>query len=182
MTFNELFFTEQMFLKNAKSVLDNDALVEDTDSYISEVAMGVISCAFALEALINSLYRESGKLHSYERIEIRSKIEILGYIANVSVDYGQMPWQGIAELIRVRNWLVHFKDPYIGLIGSDGQYICDQNHSIPKIQPKGVFNKAKLKKYYRSVLCGGKQFAEALNLRDYFTFLFDESYSFYELG
>lgn len=170
MTFHESFYAEQLFLDNAKLVLERGE-ADDEYSDFGEVASAVMSCAFALEALANALLKVDGRIKHYDKIEIKAKLEVLGILASIDVDFGKSPWQHIARLVGLRNWLVHYKDPYIGLMGSGG-YVSRKS----KFSPSNDLTLNELKRYYDAVRECMAELANGLGQKEQFLFLSSEEY------
>lgn len=178
MTHWEIFSAEQLFLLNARKVLEADESTLSCDVALAERATAIMSCAFALEALLNLLLRHDGRISLYEGINTKAKLEILGVFAHIEVAFNKEPWQAISELIKTRNWLVHFKEPTIGFLGSLG-YVGD---SAPKRAPTKSLTKEALKVYYESVLHVGQVLVDGLGMHKEFSYLWSQEYEPWIIG
>ena len=181
MTFHEIFSAEQLFLLKAKVVLESNEDDLDGEIELAERTVAIVSCAFALEALLNLLFLHDSRIRFYESMNTKTKIVVLGEFAGIEVKFDRMPWQSVPDLLRTRNWLVHFKEPTIGFLGSCG-YIKDGEESIPKLAPQKTLTKEKLEEYYNSILLIGQELAEGLNLRDKFGYLWTQEYEPWIIG
>lgn len=150
MTFRVYFFAEQAFLSQVKLLLSTEPIDEDKE--IETGAICVMACAAAIEAIANTLL--SGYIHfgNFDELRITSKIE---HIANTNggiIKWGEAPWQNVAEIIKIRNWLAHFKDSDIGLINSEGEWLKDEYNKKPKIDPDIHLSRTKVTGYYTNTL------------------------------
>lgn len=171
MTFYVEFFADQAFLSFVKKHISKDAKYDLEDG-----AVCVMSCAAALEAVVNQLFITKTSLRHFDSLRFYEKIETLGDFAGIIVDWGSEPWQGINELIKVRNWLAHYKDTTVGLINSDSQWIVDNVNKKPKMDPSVVLSRSSSKRYYDSVLKGSSELTVALGAGSDFDFLQSQNY------
>ena len=178
MTFHETFSAEQLFLLNAKLALASEDIASDSEVTLAKRTTAIMSCAFALEALLNLMLKTTGAMSDYDKIPIKAKLELVGILANVEISFGKMPWQKLANLIVVRNWLVHFKEPVVGFLGSEG-YIGD---NIPKRSPNKTLTIDELRQYYFNVLEAGRTLAAGLNLHDEFSYLWTQEFEPWIIG
>lgn len=182
MTFYVEFYAEQAFLSFVKSNLQS-LEVADPKSYTLELgAVMILSCVAALEATLNQLFQDDKRLQHYDSLRILEKIETLADFANIKIDWGGQPWQEVQQLIKVRNWLAHFKDPKIGLIGGEGKWIKDSVNKLPKLDPDVELSLQKIKKYYGSVLGSLLLLARGLGYQDKYRHLETEEYDYYQVG
>lgn len=181
MTFYETFSAEQLFLQKAKMTLEPDEDGFDSDIELGNRTVAIISCAFALEALLNLLFRYDGRIRFYESMDIKAKLMVLGELANVEVVFDRQPWQVVPNLIKTRNWLVHFKEPSVGFLGSCG-YIENEVVNIPKLAPHKSLTRSKLKEYYDNILLIGQSLAKGLGLREEFGYLWTQEYEPWIVG
>jgi hypothetical protein len=181
MSFRVYFQAEQTFLSFVKRTLAEPCT--DKDLTVENGAVCVLACTAALEAMVNSLLRNDGRFKHFDELKLASKIETISDFGGKEIDWGAKPWQDIAQLIRLRNWLSHFKDPDIGLINSDGWWIQDSHNKIPKIDPDKDLSAKALKRYYDSTRLGLKELAvcTGLDLTCY-EFLNTERYETYLVG
>jgi hypothetical protein len=181
MTFRVNFYAEQAFLSFVKKYLNNP--IFDKDEIVENGAMCAIACAASIEAMVNSLLREDGKFRHFDELKLASKIETLADFGNVEVDWGIQPWQNIARLIRVRNWLVHYKSSDIGLINSEGEWITDSLNKYPKIDPDTDLSRETIEKFYNSTRQILKELAVGLQFDSFFyEFLDTEQYEAFLVG
>lgn len=181
MTFRFYFFAEQAFLSQVKLILK-----KDHDSYESEIEAGAIcaiACAAAIESIANRLISESLGLENFINNKLEEKIELIGKHNGKTIPWDTQPWQKISELIRTRNWLMHFKRNDIGLANSEMQWINDSHNKPPKIDPNKNLSKVNSEKYYHSVLSASKILALCANeTLGEFGFLESESYQSVLIG
>lgn len=181
MTFRFYFFAEQAFLSQVKSILQREH-----DSYESEIESGAIcaiACAAAIESIANRLISESLGMEDFINNNLEEKIEIIAKHKGEKIAWGAQPWQKIAELIRTRNWLMHFKRNDIGLANSDMQWINDAHNKRPKIDPDKNLSKVNSKKYYQGVLFVSKFLVLCANeTLGEFSFLESEDYQSILIG
>lgn len=57
MTFHERFSAEQLFLMKAKTVLESEEDTVYPERSLADRTLAIIACAFALEAILNLLFR-----------------------------------------------------------------------------------------------------------------------------
>lgn len=175
MTFYVHFFAEQAFLSFVKEGLEDHHSIQDKYS-LDTGAVSVLACTAAMEAILNQLFACDGRLRHYDSLRLAEKIETLGDFANIKVHWGEKPWQDIARLILVRNWLAHFKDTTIGLINSDSKWIGDGTNKIPKFVPHAELSFRNVNEYYEAVLLGMVRLAKGLKLKSDFDYLESRKY------
>ena len=181
MTFRVYFQAEQAFLSFVKRTLARPC--KDNEVVVEKGAVCVLACEAALEAMVNSLLRDDGRLKHYDELKLKSKIETIANYGGKQINWGAPPWQDIAHLIYLRNWLAHFKDPDIGLINSDGQWIQDNYNRIPKIDPDKELSTRSIKRYYDSTRLCLIELSVCMGIDPYFyQFLDDEKYETYLVG
>jgi len=171
MTFYVEFFADQVFLSFVKKHIE-----KETKFGLEDGAVCVMSSAAALEAIVNQLFISKTSLKYFDSFRFYEKIETLASFGGIEVNWGQGPWQGINELIKVRNWLAHYKETTIGLINSDSQWIIDNVNKKPKIEPGIVLSRSNSQKYYNAVLTGSFELAQALKAGCEFDFLLSQNY------
>jgi hypothetical protein len=184
MTFGVYFHAERALLRFVKEAVDPGS---PTGTALSptELANGsvcVFACAAALEAMANTLLLRDGRLRHWDELRIRSKLDTLADFGATPIEWGRQPWQDIAMLIRVRNWLAHFKDPEIGLIGEGGSWVEDGVNRTPGIDPEAVLSKDSIRCYYDAVRSGMALLARGLGQADEFEFLVAERYDHLYVG
>lgn len=171
MTFYVEFYAEQAFLSFVKS-----HLTKETKFDLEDGAVCVLSCTAAIEAILNRLFENDGRLKHYDSLRLPEKIETLADFAKVEVLWGNKPWQDIGQLISVRNWLAHYKNSTIGLINSDSQWVVDDINKKPRLEPGVVLSRKNVTNYYRAVLSGCQMLVTGLDQGLHFGFLSDENY------
>lgn len=177
MTFYVDFYAEQAFLSFVKSQVTKEAKFGLEDG-----AVCVLSCAAAIEAILNRLFENDGRLRHYDSLRISEKIETLADFAQVKVLWGNKPWQDIGQLISVRNWLAHYKNSTIGLVNSDSQWVVDDINKKPKLEPGVVLSREYVTNYYKAVLASCQLIVTGLNQDVHFSFLADEDYELIIVG
>ena len=188
MTFREIFSAEQLFLRLAKENIDATSVNSSSDfiddKTMEKCAVGIVFCAFAMEALVNKFLKKIDEdiFWENERRSIKDKLKILKKEIKLPVDFGRKPWKDVQELNDARNWMAHHKYPEPGLIGSEG-YVsdCTQNtgapcNIVPDFAPHKTLTLNSLVKYYNAVLQCAKEIASMLNAKDEFEFLWNERY------
>lgn len=182
MTFYVEFYAEQAFLSFIKNNLQSAEAGEQTSFTLEKGAVIVLSCAAALEATLNQLFQDDKRLQHYDSLRILEKAETLADFAKIKIDWGSQPWQEIQRLIKVRNWLAHFKETKIGLISGEGKWIKDSVNRLPKLDPDIELSLQQVKRYYDSVLGSLLLLAKGLGLQDKYRFLETQEYDYYMVG
>lgn len=182
MTFREGFYAEQAFLKKASSVIESKPSGSG-DEDLTERTIAVLACAFALEAIINRIYIKTDIIRHYDQLNLQAKIQTLGDYSGVDVTYGKEPWATISDLIKTRNWLVHYKEPVGGLLGTmDDKYLRDDFNKPPKRGSFSHLSDEALEKYFKAVLEGLGELVEAFGLWPEFEYLRTGDYRVRLLG
>lgn len=150
MTFRVYFFAEQAFLSQVKFLLSIEPVDEDKEIELGAIC--VMACAAAIEAIANTLLSGYIRFEHFDELRISSKIEHIANTNSSNINWGEAPWQDVAEIIKIRNWLMHFKDSNIGLINSEGDWLKDEYNKKPKIVPDLYLSKTKATDYYKSTL------------------------------
>lgn len=160
----------------AKDFLDTK--FEDHENEIGRGAVCVVSLVAALESVVNILLKSNATFRHYDELRLASKIETIFDIGNEEFSWGEEPLQSIGELIRTRNWLVHFKEREIGLAGSEG-YAKDYLNRLPKIDPD-VFLKANyIRRQYKSVITLSVNLAKIVGCEDLVKHIQNESFDLF---
>jgi hypothetical protein len=181
MTFRVNFYAEQAFLSFVKKSIDNPS--SGKDEIVENGAMCVIACVASIESFVNSLLKQDGRFRHFDELKLGSKIETLADFGGIEIDSGSQPWQHISRLIRVRNWLVHYKDSDIGLINSAGEWIIDDLNKYPKIDPDIDLSILSIRKFYNSTRQILIELAKGLQIDSYFyEFLDTENYEAFQVG
>lgn len=177
MTFYVEFYADQAFLSFVKK-----HIAKDTKFDLEDGAVCVMACAAAIEAIVNQLFISCSDIKHYDSFRLKEKIETLGDIAKMKIDWGKEPWQGINKLIKVRNWLAHYKETTIGLVNSDSQWVTDEVNKKPKIDPGTVLSRQYVTDFYKSVLLSANSIVQELNTGAEFSFLETEEYESVIIG
>ena len=187
MTFNVDFYAEQAFLAFVKRSVSTE--IVDHALMVQTGAVSVLACAAALEAMVNSLFKQDGRFPHFDELRLTSKIDTIGHLTGKTIDWGVQPWQDIARLIMVRNWLAHYKDPYIGLvaggdyIGVKGGWVRDDVHKPPKLDPFQELSSASVERFYIATRQGLKMLALDLGIEpSVVEFLDTENYEPFQIG
>ncbi len=173
MTFEVEFYEEHAALLFVHSSLEAFPVRGETP--FARLAQGtacVLCCASALEAIVNRIFQHSESISTWDEFKIISKIVTLHELKGKKVNLGELPWQDITKLIRIRNWLAHSKETYIGLSNSDNQWI----EKTKIIDPETDLDKDSIMKMYNSVRKAGLILSEIWGLKSTFQFLEDEKY------
>ena len=139
MTFRVYFYAEQAFLSFVKKSIYSQCESQNDDIELGAVC--VFACAAALEATVNSLLKNDKRLIHFDELKLASKIDTIASLNGEVIDWGIYPWQTIGKLVRVRNWLAHYKNSDVGLVNSDGAWINDDFNKVPKIDPDEELSK-----------------------------------------
>lgn len=170
------FYAEQAFLSFVKHLLDDRASMQlDTD----ESVVAIVACAAALEAMVNRLFELQGALKEHQASPLKKKIAILAQTSKEEMDWDVSPWQDVAELIQLRNWLMHYKESWMGLVNSEGQWVRDHNGNLPRFTP-AAFSKERIANYYQCVRSIVSSLANGLGHKGHFSYLQSETYEPYE--
>ncbi len=177
MTHRVYFHADRSYLSFAKAYLGKS--FENHDAEVDEGSVCVIALVCALEAIVNSLFRDHTVIRHFDDFRLQSKIETLFDLGSSDFDWGREPLQSVGELIRTRNWLVHFKEPEIGLLGTEG-YVSDTINRLPRFDPDTILTRKHIQRQYQSVLDVGVQLAACLKAESEYEFLREEDFrSFY---
>jgi len=123
------------------------------------------------------MLKNDGRMLHFDELKLTSKIETIASFSGDKIDWGVQPWQEISKLIRLRNWLAHYKDSDIGLINGDGEWIVDSVNVRPKIDPERELAKISVSKYYDATRKCLKILAALQNADTYlYDFLDTENY------
>jgi hypothetical protein len=190
MTHGLLFYADQTFLSFIKRTITHPPKNKKEIRDYSSVA--ILACHAAMEYILNCLFQYDQRLEVYDELKISSKIKTLARFGNYEINWGELPWQDISRLIKVRNWLSHFKDPYIGLKGGflqtkdrSGVWVVDSVNKRPQIDPELELTIDTVEKYYNSVrnamLILIKNLIKEDEL-DFFDYLASEEYIIFKLG
>ncbi len=173
MTFEVEFHEEHAALWHVRYSLENFPDHTIPFAYLAQGSACILCCASALEAIVNKIFQYSNPISTWDELRILSKITTLHELKGEKIDWGSQPWQDITKLIKLRNWLAHNKEAYIGLSNSDGQWVG----KIPQINPEVDLDKRAIEKMYNSVRQGGFILATLWNLESSFDFLKNEKYA-----
>ena len=186
MTFRVNFYADQAFLSMVKKILKNcESYTGDykMDHEPAEAATAIILCTTSCEAFLNLFAREIAipDFPSYDRKSIVRKIEYLYSQKDLEPDWSSHPLQDIKSLVKVRNWLVHFKDSDLGLIGSEG-WIDEETKTRPEIDDQHELKFERVRQYYDSCREVLLAIAKIYNLEESYQYLSDEDYMTYLVG
>lgn len=124
----------------------------------------IFCCAAAFEAIVNNVFLYKSILTPWDELKLKSKANVLFELKDKKIDWGANPFQNINQLIKVRNWLAHHKEPYLGLastVDSDIHWISSGEGmpKAPRVDILKELKKASIKNYYNSVREAGVQIA-----------------------
>lgn len=189
MTFNVQMKLDNIFLNSAKLALENmdESSVFDKEDnknllYGSNV---IISCLSCLEGFINNLFICKTNIKAYDQLRLEGKIETLYNIKLLEVDWGKNPYQTFKELISIRNWLIHYKESYIGFLGSENDWIKHNYRNIPSNNknPIRIFTKENCKKYYEQTKQIILDLAQLFRLEECeYNFALKEEFEYFIIG
>jgi len=175
MTFGIYFRTEHAMLWHVRYALSNYP-APASDAYLAAGSACVLACQAALEAIVNRLLEQQGKLRHWDQLKLTAKIDTLADFGGQQVVWGAQPWQEITRLIRTRNWLTHSKSTYIGLIGSAGEWVVDAAGRLPKLNPEDELREDSIRRFYNAVREAGLLLSSATDAEAEFAFLTSEKY------
>jgi len=172
MTFEVEFHEEHAALWHVKYSLETFPEQAIPFAYLAQGSACILCCASALEAIVNKIFQYSSPISSWDELRILSKITTLHELKGEKIDWGKQPWQNITKLIKLRNWLSHNKEAYIGLSNSEGVWIG----KAPQINPELDLDKQSIENIYNSVREGSFILAKIWALESDFDFLETEKY------
>jgi hypothetical protein len=176
MTFEVYFNTEEALLLYVKYSLKNLFKNNNDIDYLSVGSTCVLSLVAALEALVNKLIQERNRILHWDELKLLSKIEEIAQQEKIKIEWGNYPWQKISRLIRIRNWIAHNKESYIGLSGYKDVWVNNGVNKPPKIDPEIELKKESIQKYYDAVRECGMILCKIVGVEDNFEFLKTEKY------
>jgi hypothetical protein len=151
-TFHVHFIAQDALLQFVRWALEEGKGKPDPDDEgVVRGSACVLACAAALEAAVNDLIQDTGLSH-WDELRLSSKIDTLAELQGTRIPWGHDPWQTVVTLIRVRNWLAHYKDPHIGLMGAQGEWVEDSSNKPPKIDPKAALGRGSVSRYFEAVV------------------------------
>ncbi|HEY4495916.1 MAG TPA: hypothetical protein VJC04_00970 [Candidatus Paceibacterota bacterium] len=177
MTFSFYFYPEQLLFAFVKKSLITQS--PDRNDNLNINAACIFCCVAATEAIVNSLFIENKIIEHYDEMGLRSKIETIALIGGLTIDWDKIPWLEINHLIKIRNWLTHYKisrDKSLGLANFDGWI------NKPNIDPLHEFTKNSVEKYYNSVRGGLVILVKGVSQDHNYSFLSDEKYESFLAG
>ena len=145
MAFHYFFRAEHALLMGVKSTLEQPEAWSE-----AEAAMCILSCQAALESILNNLLTRDGRLTHWNELRFTSKIDTIADLNGSEIDWGVQPWQDVAQINRMRNFLAHNKESQIGLLGAGDNWIDDDGNSPPKIDYRAETKIESLRAYYDS--------------------------------
>lgn len=176
MAFEVYFHADEAMLWHVKYSLDTFPAAPSPTAPFSYLAQGagcILCCSSALEAIVNKIFLYSNVMSKWDELRLISKIETLHELKEQKIDKGQQPWQDIQKLIKIRNWLAHNKETYIGLSGADDEWICGK----VKIDIEKELKKESIEILYKSVRIAGTILSKMWGLDEDFDFLDTERYT-----
>ena len=180
MTHHVFFNASQVFLSFVKKSLDSEQW-----SFESGV-LCTISCAAAIEAIVNEILQEDGRIKGWDQLNIKSKIDNIGGLNNQEIEWGSNHWQTVDCIIKARNYLVHFKGENMGLFGTPHIEEMSINWIIMKQKDRKInspsikfdFSKEAVARYYNSLLISFLELTKHIKDADRrYNFLSSEDYS-----
>lgn len=179
MTYSVHFCAEQAFLSQTKAMLQQQAVEAEPET----AAMCILACAAAIEATVNSLLSKTMELEGFDKKRLEEKIAYVLSHGGHPISKGTDPLQSIARLIRVRNWLAHYKDHDIGLVNSNFSWLTDAHNQLPKIDPYKELSFKQATKYYEQT----RKLMQLLVInagadKEDFEYLYTEEYRPYLVG
>jgi len=160
MTHEVEFYASQAALWHVRYSLSTFPKDEEDDNPYAYLAAGtacILCCSAALEALVNEFFVYEETISPWDELKLRSKINVLFELKGEKANWGAKPLQKVAQLIKVRNWLAHHKEPYLGLTGGDGSWVTDaRGHSAPRVHIQQELKKDSIQNYYNAVRDIGK--------------------------
>ncbi|MEX2578255.1 MAG: hypothetical protein WD342_04290 [Verrucomicrobiales bacterium] len=130
-----LFWHVRYTLKTFPSKDDNPY------AYLAAGAGCVLCISAGIEAVVNVLLDEHSPIRAWDELRLGSKIESLHELKATEIDWSTGAPQQVARLIRVRNWLAHNKQRFLGLSGSGGGWVKDGVNKPPKIDIESELKK-----------------------------------------
>lgn len=180
---------DNIFLSNAKMALANmvekDIDVGVPDININNGSILIISCLTALEAYVNKIYISQTNITCYDQLKFEGKLKTLHNMNSKEIDWGQDPYQTVRELISIRNWLVHFKDSFLGKFNPiTFRIVNKEGKSIPVTKdPFEIFTKERCLRYYNETKSVMLDLAHLTNLDIYdYEFITTENFDFFTIG
>lgn len=148
MTFRVHFYAEQAFLSQAKTLSESD----DKEKGAEITALCLVACVMAIEAVCNRLLSSSLSNEEMRKLSIKDKMDMALSVQAEKINMCADPWSSIDRLIKVRNWLVHYKDYDLGLVNGDFKWIDSPDGKKAEFDPFTELTLVKAKKYYRRTL------------------------------
>jgi hypothetical protein len=147
-------------------------LADSPDPPTPSAAVCVLANAAAVEAVANRYFICLDRLPEFDQLKPMSKIEALAEIAGQTIDWGRSPWQQVARLIRVRNWLAHYKEAR-----GETEMVGIAGHRLSKFDPIGDLSWKAIREYYEATREGFASLGRSLGLDESeFGFLGTEEY------
>jgi len=178
MTHRLYFFAEQAYFSFVKDSIDKPIL--DQEKAVERGSICVIALTCALEGVLNKLLKEHTNFRNWDDLRLKSKVETMLDFAGLPIDWGRSYLHEIADLIALRNWLVHFKENNIGLVNSAGQWIKD-NNKLPKRNPDTELSTSNVRRLYTAVIEYCVDVTNGLGVAAHFEYLQTEDYEAFYL-
>lgn len=177
MTFSVHFYSEQALLWSVRYALKTFPSTDiNPYAYLAVGSSAVLSCAAALEAIANQLIQRQEKLIHWDELRLSSKIETIAQLEGNTIEWGGQPWQELARLIKLRNWLAHYKYAHVGLSGAEDTWVIDDYNHKPKIDPEIDLKRESIALMYNAVRDAGYQLSTMLSIESEYEFLKNEDY------
>lgn len=144
MAFNMDFNADEAFLLFVAETLQSNSDARPRDD--AALVRGAV-CVLALDAAIEasaSILIKPLNVENWDRLRTKEKVDEIARSQGTTIDWGGAPWQTLTKLRRVRNWLAHFKEPYIGLFGAHGYWQGGE----PKFDPNKVLGFPAVQGYF----------------------------------
>lgn len=178
MTHHVIFSASQTALWNVKHSLAS--FPPDDNGTYNYLAIGtscILSCSMAFESLVNEVFLDENIISHWDEFKLASKADVLFELKGKKIDWSINPFQRVSKLIKVRNWLTHHKEPYLGLTGLDLYWVHSENKpKSPKVDILRELKKSSIQKYYDAVRKGGIEIATIWDYKDNLDWLTTEKY------
>jgi hypothetical protein len=130
-------------------------------AYLAAGTACILCCSTGLEALVNETFLCRNIISPWDELKLASKIDVIFESQGKQVDWGKAPFQTVGSLIRIRNWLAHHKEPYLGLSNAEGEWVADsRGRRRPRIDIERELEHNSVRRYYDSVREVGIQIAD----------------------
>jgi hypothetical protein len=170
-----------VFLSFVKRSLSDAASMKKMESRESS-ALCILACATALEAKVNDMLSRDGRLPAYDELRMKSKMETCAHWADSEIKWSERPWSEVGRLLRIRNWLVHYKEAELGLVNTRMEWIRDGHHKPPKIDPVAELTMKRIGEFYKTTREAMVLLSKWMNLDEFeYSYLEREDYCAFNL-